>query len=178
MNRCSQCLPCFIHCFLIGSSWQDALLHTPCHAIKEETCTSHFRTTIVGRTNEAYVPISILTLALQYRLTHRDKVFLQVLIVLISLWQGLHHTYQCSIYPTVSAAPVAIAAIFLLVRWHIVFVSPPESLFFIEKTTSQGITTPLVGVHRIVEIFLLAGQLSIFGIDRHSHLYRINPCPV
>ena len=178
VNRCGKSLPCLVHCLLVGGSRKNALLNTPCHTIEEETCTGHLRPTIVGWTNEAYVPVTIFALAFQDSLTHRDEILLQILIVFVCLWQSLHYADQGCIHPTIATAPVAVATILFLVRWHVVLVSPPETFFFIEETVSQGITAPFIGIHRIIQILAFAGNLGILGVGRHRHLDGINPSPV
>ena len=178
MDGGCQGFPGFVHRFLILCLWQDALAYAPCHAIEEETGTCHLRTTVVGWAEKTDVPISIFTLTFQEGLTHSDEVFLEDSIVLVVFRQGFHDTYQGGIYPTVSTAPVAVAAIFLLVRWYVVLVTPPQTFFFIEKTACKCVTAPLIGVHGIVEILAFACEFGVFGIDRHCHLDGIDPCPV
>ena len=142
-TRCNGC-PCLVHRLRIGLQGQYALTYTPSHTIKEKRSTCHLRTAKGNGRNETDIPKTILALTLEQSFAHLYKILLEILIMRIGLGKSLHHPYKGSIYPTITTTPITVLAILFLVRWHIILVSPPKSLFLIEQAAGKGVATPFI----------------------------------
>ena len=154
------------------------MVHSPCHAVEEEGCSGHLRSAECHGRHEADIPESVFSLAFQQRLAHAQEVGFEFSFCGVAIGQSLHHSHECRVDPSVATAPVAVFSVFLLVRRHVVFVSPPESFLFVEESSCECVAAPSVGVHGIVEIFPLSCELGVFCIYGHCHLYCVYPSPV
>ena len=123
------------------------------------------------------MPETILMLTAKQALAHQQEVLLQLFILLTLRTQLLHAAYDGSIYPSISAAPVAILSIFLFVGRHIIGIAPPQPSLGVEETAAAFVTCPTVHLHGVVAVFLLASYIGYLHVEWHRHLYGINPSP-
>jgi hypothetical protein len=83
-------------------------------------------------------------LAFQQCLTHQKEVFLEQLVSFVFWRKQVHASKQGGIYPSVATTPIAIIAIWFLVWWHIVCITPPESIICVEATATAFIPCPQI----------------------------------
>ena len=123
------------------------------------------------------MPETIFVLTAEQALAHQQEVLLQFLIFFTLRTQLVHAAYDGGIHPTVTTAPVAVLTILFLVRWYVVGIAPPQTVFGVEQTTTTLVTSPAVHLHGVVAIFLFASNVCNLHVEWHSHLYGINPGP-
>ena len=109
---------------------------------------------------------------------HLQEVFLKQLIFFRLRVETFHASQQGGVYPAVATTPVAVVAVFFLIGWHVVLVAPPQSVLLVEETATTCVAAPLVAADGVVETGALARELVISDIDRHGHLYGVDPGPV
>ena len=126
VNTRGDGLPCLLHRGAIGFLREQSVVHSPCHAVEEEGCSGHLRSAECHGRHEADIPESVFSLAFQQCLTHAQEVGFEFSFCGVAIGQSLHHSHECRVDPSVATAPVAVFSVFLLVRRHVVFVSPPE----------------------------------------------------
>ena len=156
------------------------MIDAPAHAVEEEGGAREFLACEVVAC-EAYVPHSVLTLALQQGLAHLHEVLSEEAHVLalhcLAVVEALQASHQCGINPSVAATPIALLAVGLAIGRHEVLVAPPKAVFLVEKSASERVATPFIHLHGMLEVFLLAGYQRHLHIYGHCHLNGINPRP-
>ena len=178
MDAGHQCLPSLVAGRTVAGGSEQSVKDTPTHAVEEERGARHLRTAIGSRRVKADIPKAISTLAMQQSLGHSEEVLLQQFVFFRVLIEDIHTPQQGRVDPTVAPTPIAVVAILLAVGRHIVLVTPPQSVLFIEESASTGVAAPQIAVDGIVEIAAVAGKTVILHIHRHRHLYGVYPCPV
>ena len=123
------------------------------------------------------MPETILVLTLEQGFRHQHKVFLEHFVRLVLGRQLVHGAQQGSIYPAVATTPVAVFTVLLLIRSHIVSVTPPQAFFYVEASSATLVATPKIHLQGVITVFRLTCQFVYLHVERHGHLDGINPCP-
>lgn len=116
---------------------KNAVAHAICHAVDEESGACHFLAAEIGGVVERYVPEAVLTLTFHKRGTHVLKVFLILFAVGVISRNLVKYSHESSHDPTVTARPIAVFAVGLLVGGHKVGVAPPQAIFLVVKTPAR-----------------------------------------
>src|SRR5690606_30297165 len=115
-------------------------VYSASHPIYQKCRSTRFAAAELGGIVRTYIPKTVFSLGSQNTFHQLLKILDMFCAVFLVVGHKIQDTYQSSDYPTVSARPITVFAIRFLVRWNKIFVSPPEFIFSVVKSTSFNIT--------------------------------------